>query len=84
MTLVSAVTSDADTERLKGRTVMAEQERYDAIKHCRYVDEVIEGCPWLITPEFMEDHQVRKRLTQTEREREKLSNLNTTIFCAIR
>lgn len=37
---------------------MNERERYDAVKHCRYVDEVVEGCPWLITPEFIEEHQV--------------------------
>jgi choline-phosphate cytidylyltransferase len=37
---------------------MTELERYDAVKHCRYVDEVIEGCPWLITPEFLTEHQI--------------------------
>jgi cytidyltransferase-like protein len=56
--LLHAVTNDADTQRLKGKTVMAEHERYDAVKHCRYVDEVVEGCPWEITPEFVEEHQV--------------------------
>ena len=55
---LDAVTNDVDTQRLKGKTVMAERERYDAVKHCRYVDEVVEGCPWEITPEFMEEHQV--------------------------
>jgi choline-phosphate cytidylyltransferase len=56
--LIVGVTNDADTQRLKGKTVMAEHERYDAVKHCRYVDEVVEGCPWEITPEFVEEHQV--------------------------
>lgn len=37
---------------------MNERERYDAVKHCRYVDEIVEGCPWIITPEFIEEHQV--------------------------
>jgi choline-phosphate cytidylyltransferase len=56
--LIVGVTNDADTQRLKGKTVMAEHERYDAVKHCRYVDEVVEGCPWEITPEFVEEHQI--------------------------
>lgn len=37
---------------------MNERERCEAVKHCRYVDEVVEGCPWLITPEYIEEHQV--------------------------
>lgn len=37
---------------------MNERERYNAVKHCRYVDEIVEGCPWVITPEFIEEHQV--------------------------
>ena len=37
---------------------MSEWERYDALRHCRYVDEVLEGCPWEITREFIERHQV--------------------------
>jgi len=52
------VTSDELTHRLKGKTVMSEQERYDAIRHCRYVDELVVDAPWVITPEFLEEHQV--------------------------
>ena len=32
------------------------------IRHCRYVDEVIEAAPWCITPEFLEEHQVTRQL----------------------
>ena len=53
-----AVTSDELTHKLKGKTVMSEQERYDAIRHCRYVDELVVDAPWVITPEFLEEHQV--------------------------
>ena len=52
------VTNDELTHKFKGKTVMNERERYDSIRHCRYVDEVIENAPWLITPEFIEEHQV--------------------------
>ena len=56
--LSPAVTSDELTHKLKGKTVMSEQERYDAIRHCRYVDELVLDAPWVITPEFLEEHQV--------------------------
>lgn len=39
---------------------MTQKERYDSIRHCRYVDEVLTDCPWVITPEFLEEHQVCK------------------------
>ena len=53
------VTSDALTHELKGQTVCNEQERYDALRHCRYVDEVLTDAPWTVTLEFMDKHQVR-------------------------
>ena len=52
------MTSDELTRRYKGETVMTEQERYDALRHCRYVDEVLTDCPWVTTVEFLEEHQV--------------------------
>lgn len=55
-----AVNADKLTHRMKGKTVMNEDERYDAVRHCRYVDEVITDAPWVLTPEFLEKHQVLK------------------------
>lgn len=56
--LIVGVCDQQITEENKGRTVMNERERYNAVKHCRYVDEIVEGCPWVITPEFIEEHQI--------------------------
>lgn len=38
---------------------MNEDERCDAVRHCRYVDEVLTGPPWTLSLEFLEKHQVR-------------------------
>ncbi len=43
---------------------MDEDERYDAISHCRYVDEVVRDAPWTLTPEFLTKHRVRPERTE--------------------
>jgi cytidyltransferase-like protein len=50
--------SDALTNKYKGKTVMNEAERYESLRHCKWVDEVIEDAPWVITNEFLEEHQI--------------------------
>ena len=37
---------------------MNEKERYEAILHCRYVDEVVKDAPWTLDDEFLEKHRV--------------------------
>lgn len=57
--VVTPVCSDELTHNFKGFTVMNENERYDAVQHCRYVDEVVRNAPWTLTPEFLAEHRVR-------------------------
>uniref|UniRef100_A0A3B3ZGX9 choline-phosphate cytidylyltransferase n=1 Tax=Periophthalmus magnuspinnatus TaxID=409849 RepID=A0A3B3ZGX9_9GOBI len=56
--LIVGVCSDDLTHKFKGFTVMNEDERYDAIRHCRYVDEVVRNAPWTLTPEFLAKHRI--------------------------
>jgi len=50
--------NDQLTHSRKGKTVMTDSERYEAIRHCRYVDEVVVDAPWVLTPEFLELHKI--------------------------
>ncbi|XP_063811773.1 choline-phosphate cytidylyltransferase B isoform X2 [Pseudophryne corroboree] len=56
--LLVGVCSDELTHKYKGFTVMNEIERYEALRHCRYVDEVITDAPWTLTAEFLEKHKI--------------------------
>jgi choline-phosphate cytidylyltransferase len=56
--LIVGVTGDKETHKRKGLTVLSGQERAETVRHCKWVDEVIEDCPWIVTPAFLEKHQI--------------------------
>lgn len=56
--LIVGVTGDEETHKRKGLTVLSGKQRAETVRHCKWVDEVIEDCPWIVTPEFLEKHQI--------------------------
>jgi len=56
--LIVGVCNDELTHRLKGRTVMTDKERAESLRHCKWVDEVVEEAPWIVTQEFIDKHKI--------------------------
>ncbi|KAK3121093.1 hypothetical protein QOZ80_8BG0645920 [Eleusine coracana subsp. coracana] len=50
--------SDEITRMYKGMTVMTEAERYESLRHCKWVDEVIPDAPWVLNQEFLDKHNI--------------------------
>ncbi|XP_010440338.1 PREDICTED: choline-phosphate cytidylyltransferase 2 [Camelina sativa] len=50
--------NDEITNKFKGKTVMTESERYESLRHCKWVDEVIPDAPWVLTTEFLDKHNI--------------------------
>lgn len=59
---------------------MTEDERYEALRHCRYVDEVLRDAPWTLSAGFLEKHKVRaaRDITGTEKRPSEQRNHATT------
>jgi len=56
--LIVGVCDDKLTHKMKGRTVMNEVERYEAVRHCRYVDELVVSAPWTLDDEFLTNNKI--------------------------
>jgi choline-phosphate cytidylyltransferase len=56
--LVVGVCNDRLTNSKKGKTVLDEAERYESVRHCRYVDEVVIDAPWVLDDEFLTQNKI--------------------------
>lgn len=56
--LIVGVSGDKETIEKKGKIVMDENERSEILKHCKWVDEVIMPCPWVITVDFLRKNNI--------------------------
>ena len=57
--LIVGVCGDKITMEKKGPTVMTCAERAESVRHCKWVDQVVEDCPWYITQDFLEQYKVK-------------------------
>ncbi len=56
--LIIGACNDDLASKLKGKTVLNEKERYESLRHCRYVDEIIIDAPLVITEDFLKKHKI--------------------------
>ncbi|KAJ3976532.1 cholinephosphate cytidylyltransferase [Lentinula raphanica] len=56
--LLVGVCSDELMIEHKAKSIMTHAERLEAVRHCRWVDQVVPEAPWVLTPEFIEKYQI--------------------------
>lgn len=56
--LIVGVCNDFDTHRYKGKTVMSDIERFESMRHCKWVDEVVKNAPWILNQEFLDTYKI--------------------------
>ena len=56
--LIVGVHSDASVQSYKRLPYIPEKHRYEMVRSCRFVDQVIEDAPLTITREFIDQHKI--------------------------
>jgi len=56
--LLVGVSSDEQVKQHKFKCVMGHAERCEAVRHCRWVDEVIPDAPWVIDATFLAKYNI--------------------------
>jgi choline-phosphate cytidylyltransferase len=56
--LLVGVCSDELVRKYKASPVLSSVERYESVRHCKWVDEVVEDAPWQVDGEFMAKHNI--------------------------
>lgn len=56
--LIVGVHSDETVESYKKTPIIPEKERYEIIRNCRLVDEIIEDAPLIVTKKYILKHDI--------------------------
>jgi choline-phosphate cytidylyltransferase len=56
--LIVGVVSSTSCAKHKNAPVLSSSERYTSVRNCKWVDEVVEDCPWVISQEFIDKYQI--------------------------
>ena len=56
--VIVGVHSDNDIASYKRAPIIQEEQRYDIVESCKYVDEVIRGAPLIMTEKFLKKHRI--------------------------
>ena len=56
--LVVGIHSDKTVESYKRTPIIEQEQRYQIVRACKYVDEVIEDAPLIVTKDFMTEHEI--------------------------
>ncbi|KIY69254.1 hypothetical protein CYLTODRAFT_420862 [Cylindrobasidium torrendii FP15055 ss-10] len=56
--LLVGVCSDELVHSHKARTVMTHAERLEAVRHCRWVDQVVPEAPWILDQAFLDKYEI--------------------------
>lgn len=57
-TIIAGVARDDDCLKYKRQPILTHDERVRSVRACKYVDEVVENAPWVITQEFLDTHAI--------------------------
>jgi len=57
-TLMVGASNDELTHKMKGKTVCTDEERYEALRHCKYVDLIIPDAPWSYSKDFFNKYKI--------------------------
>ena len=56
--LIVGVHSDKSVESYKRKPIVSESDRYEIIRNCRLVDEVIEDAPLKLTKKYIDENKI--------------------------
>ena len=56
--LIVGVHSDSSVQSYKRKPIFSEQDRYEIVRNCSIVDEVIEDAPLVLTREYIGDNKI--------------------------